>query len=213
MELHGYWRSSASYRVRIALYLKGIDFEYKAVHLVKDGGEQKTPAYAALNPAQLVPTLIDGDLQLNQSLAIMEYLDSKTESPALVPADPREAAIVRMLAYDMACDLQPLTNLRVLQYLTGTLEVSDTERTDWIHHWITRTFTAFEARLAQHAGTYCVGDNVSLADVCLVPQVYNAKRFAVDLTPYPRLMGVYERLQELPAFQQARPDVQPDADL
>lgn len=212
MELHGYWRSSASYRVRIALYLKGIDFEYKAVHLVKDGGEQRTPEYAALNPAQLVPTLIDGDLKLNQSLAIIEYLDTLSE-PALVPSDAKKAAIVRMLAYDMACDLQPITNLRVLQYLTGTLEVSDTARNDWIHHWITRNFSAFETRLAEHAGIYCVGDEVSLADVCLVPQVYNAQRFKVDLTPYPRLMGVYERLLELPAFQKAGPEVQPDADL
>ncbi|MGX5914245.1 maleylacetoacetate isomerase [Aliidiomarina sp. Khilg15.8] len=211
MELHGYWRSSASYRVRIALHLKGIDFEYKAVHLVKDGGEQKKPEYAALNPAQLVPTLIDGDLKLNQSLAIMEYLDTKA-GPALVPDDPKKAAIVRMLAYDMACDLQPITNLRVLQYLTGTLDVSDAARKDWIHHWINRTFNAFEARLEEHGGIYCVGDEVSLADVCLVPQIYNAERFAVDLSPYPRLMGVYRRLQELPAFQKARPDVQPDAD-
>lgn len=211
MELHGYWRSSASYRVRIALHLKGIDFEYKAVHLVKNGGEQRTPQYAALNPAQLVPTLIDGDLKLNQSLAIIEYLDTLS-GPALVPSDAKKAAVVRMLAYDMACDLQPITNLRVLQYLTGTLEVSDTARNDWIHHWINRNFSAFEARLAEHAGIYCVGDEVSLADVCLVPQVYNAQRFKVDLTPYPRLMGVYERLLELPAFQKAGPEVQPDAD-
>src|SRR5690554_5377620 len=127
MILHGYWRSSASYRTRIALQVKGIDYEYAPVHLVKDGGEQKTVAYRQLNPAGLVPTLVDGDFRLNQSLAIIEYLESVQPEPALIPKDPKQAAIVRMLALDMTADLQPITNLRVLQYLTGTLKVSDSE--------------------------------------------------------------------------------------
>lgn len=210
MKLYGYWRSSASYRVRIALHLKQLEFEYKAVHLVKDGGEQKRDEYAQLNPAKLVPTLVDGDFELNQSLAIIEYLDAKAE-PRLVPADPQEAAVVRMLALDMACDLQPITNLRVLQYISGTLEGGDAGRQTWIEHWVSAAFAAFEKRLEKHAGICCVGDEVTLADVCLVPQVYNAMRFNVDLTPYPTLLKVYESLQQLEAFQKAAPEQQPDA--
>lgn len=210
MQLFGYWRSSASYRVRIALYLKQLPFEYKSVHLVKDGGEQKSTPYNALNPAQLVPTLVDGDFQLNQSLAIIEYLDSLAE-PALIPAEPKRAAVARMLAQDLACDLQPITNLRVLQYISGPLSASDQQRQDWICHWTDKAFTAFETRLKQFAGQYCVGDSVTLADICLVPQVYNAKRFGVDLTPYPKLMQVYHELQQLEAFQKAAPERQPDA--
>lgn len=210
MKLYGYWRSSASYRVRIALYLKGLDFEYEPVHLVKDGGEHKLEAYGKLNPAHLVPTLVDGDFELNQSLAIIEYLDALA-GPLLVPADPKRAAIVRMLALDMACDLQPIANLRVLQYVSGVLEAGDVGRQAWIEHWVTKAFAAFEKRLEKHAGVYCVGDTVSLADVCLVPQVYNAKRFNVDLSPFPKLMQVYENLQQLEAFQKAAPEQQPDA--
>lgn len=210
MKLYGYWRSSASYRVRIAMYLKELDFEYVPVHLVKDGGEHKLDAYGALNPAHLVPTMVDGDFELNQSLAIIEYLDTLAE-PLLVPADAKQAAVVRMLALDMACDLQPLTNLRVLQYVSGVLDAGDAGRQAWIEHWVTTAFTAFEKRLQKHAGTYCVGDRVSLADVCLVPQVYNAKRFNLDLSAYPTLMRVYQNLQQLPAFQRAAPEQQPDA--
>lgn len=212
MKLYGYWRSSASYRTRIAMHLKGLSFDSMPVHLVRDGGEQKKAAYTELNPVGLVPTLVDGDLVLNQSLAIIEYLDAKHPESRLIPADPKQAAVVRSLALDMAAELQPITNLRVLQYLTGTLGVSDEARLEWIHHWVATTFAAFEERLGQYAGQYCVGDTVTLADVCLVPQVYNAKRFQVDLSPYPLLMGVYERLQALPAFQQAQPEAQPDAE-
>lgn len=210
MKLYGYWRSSASYRVRIALHLKQLEFDYKAVHLVKDGGEQKRDEYAQLNPAKLVPTLVDGDFELNQSLAIIEYLDSKA-GPKLVPTDPQQAAIVRMLALDMACDLQPITNLRVLQYVSGTLEAGDAGRQAWIEHWVAAAFSAFEKRLEKYAGICCVGDEVTLADVCLVPQVYNAMRFNLDLSPYPTLMRVYESLQQLEAFQKASPEQQVDA--
>ena len=210
MKLYGYWRSSASYRVRIALHLKQLEFEYEPVHLVKDGGEHKQEAYAQLNPAKLVPTLVDGDFELNQSLAIIEYLDSKA-GPSLVPSDPKQAAVVRMLALDMACDLQPIANLRVLQYVSDTLKGGDEGRQAWIEHWVSTAFSAFEKRLEKHAGLCCVGDEVTLADVCLVPQVYNAKRFNVDLSAYPTLMKVYDNLQHIEAFQKAQPDQQPDA--
>lgn len=216
-KLYGYWRSSASYRVRIALALKGIQYEYVPVHLLRDGGEQKSAGYQQLNPAQLVPTLevLDPDsgkvLCLNQSLAIIEYLDAIAPETRLVPAQPAQAAIVRMLALDMAADLQPVTNLRVLQALTTDFGLPDNAKGAWIQLWVTRTFAAFEKRLDMHAGRYCVGDTVSLADVCLIPQVYNARRFGVDLTPYPRLLQVVAHLEQLPAFQAAAPEVQMDA--
>lgn len=211
MKLYGYWRSSASYRVRIALALKGLEYDYIPVHLIKDGGEQKLPAYSALNPAQLVPTLENGDVKLNQSLAIIEYLDQMYPDTRLIPSDPVQAATVRMLALDMAAELQPITNLRVLQYLMGTLDAGEEGKLAWIHHWVSKAFTTFEARLQSTAGRFCVGDEVTLADICLVPQVYNALRFNVDLSPYPKLMTVYENLNVLPAFKQAKPEAQPDA--
>ncbi|RUO78126.1 maleylacetoacetate isomerase [Idiomarina seosinensis] len=211
MKLYGYWRSSASFRVRVALYLKGLPFDYSPVHLVKDGGEQHLPAYRKLNPAGLVPSLVDGDVTLNQSLAIIEYLDERYAQHPLLPAAAVDRAKVRALAYDLACELQPVTNLRVLQYLTGTLSCSDQQRNDWIHHWIEKSFTAFEQRLTETAGEYCYGDSVTLADVCLLPQVYNAQRFKVALDAYPTLMAVHDRLQRLTAVQQARPENQPDA--
>ncbi|MGM0525550.1 MAG: maleylacetoacetate isomerase [Pseudomonadota bacterium] len=211
MKLYGYWRSSASFRVRVALYLKGLPFDYSPVHLVKDGGEQHLPAYRKLNPAGLVPSLVDGDVTLNQSLAIIEYLDDRYAQHPLLPAAAVDRAKVRALAYDLACELQPVTNLRVLQYLTGTLSCSDQQRNDWIHHWIEKSFTAFEQRLTETAGEYCYGDSVTLADVCLLPQVYNAQRFNVALDAYPTLMAVHDRLQQLTAVQQARPENQPDA--
>ncbi|RUO21584.1 maleylacetoacetate isomerase [Aliidiomarina haloalkalitolerans] len=216
-KLHGYWRSSASYRVRIALALKGIEYDYVPVHLLRDGGEQKSARYQQLNPAQLVPTLeiantANGEtLCLNQSLAIIEYLDAIYPAVRLIPADPAQAAVVRMLALDMAADLQPVTNLRVLQALTTDFALPETAKGEWIKLWVTRTFAAFEQRLQRYAGHYCYGDHVTLADVCLVPQVYNAKRFGVDLTPYPNLQRVIANLEALPALQMAAPEAQVDA--
>lgn len=217
MKLYGYWRSSASYRVRIALALKGLAYTYSPVHLLKAGGEQKGAEYSRLNPAKLVPTLAvtdpntGEDLTLNQSLAIIEYLDASFPGPRLVPESPVDAALVRTLALDMAADLQPITNLRVLQYLTGELAQPDASKQAWITHWVTEAFTAFEKRLQSTAGKYCVGDTVTLADVCLIPQVYNAKRFNIDLRPYPRLCAVVEALEVLPAFIAAQPENQIDA--
>ncbi|NWO02706.1 MAG: maleylacetoacetate isomerase [Idiomarinaceae bacterium] len=211
MKLYGYWRSSASYRVRIALNLKGLAYEYEPVHLVKDGGQQHSEAYRKLNPARLVPTFIDGDVRLNQSLAIIEYLEECYPDTPLLPSAPTDKAKARALAYDLACELQPVTNLRVLQYLTGELNCSDEQRSAWIANWVEKSFTAFEQRLTEYAGDYCYGNSVTLADICLIPQVYNAQRFNLDLTSYPTLMAVHERLQALDAVQQARPENQADA--
>ena len=213
LTLYTYWRSSAAYRVRIALALKGLDATQIPVHLLKDGGQQRAEPYKALNPAQLVPTLQHDALTLNQSLAIIEYLDAVYPQLPLLPEDPAAAAVVRALALDIACDIHPLNNLRVLQYLTSTLGVSEQQKTDWIQHWLRQGFAALEQRLALTAGQYCVGDQVTLADLCLVPQVYNALRFAVDLTPYPQIQKVYQQCLLLPAFVSASPEQQPDAQI
>jgi maleylacetoacetate isomerase len=213
LNLYTYWRSSAAYRVRIALALKNLSVTQIPVHLLKDGGQQKSEAYRALNPAMLVPTLQHDALTLNQSLAIIEYLDATFPEHPLLPAVPAEAAIVRALALDIACDIHPLNNLRVLQYLTTTLGISEQQKTDWILHWLRQGFTALELRLAQTAGIYAVGDQVTLADICLVPQVYNALRFQLDLGPFPLIQRVYQQCLTLPAFACAAPEQQPDAQI
>jgi maleylacetoacetate isomerase len=211
LTLYTYWRSSAAYRVRIALALKELTANHIPVHLLKDGGQQKAEPYRGLNPAMLVPTLQHDDLTLNQSLAIIEYLDATFPRQPLLPAEPAQAAVVRALALDIACDIHPLNNLRVLQYLTGTLCISDQQKTDWILHWLRQGFTALEQRLNQTAGLYACGDTVTLADVCLVPQVYNALRFQLDLTPFPQIVRIYQQCMTLPAFIAAAPEQQADA--
>lgn len=211
MKLYGYWRSSAAYRVRIALNLKQLSFDNLPVHLIKDGGEQHSPIYKALNPAELVPAFIDGDMSVNQSLAIIEYLEEMYPQPALLPQEPAARAQVRALALDIACDIHPLNNLRVLQYLTGPLALSEAQKLDWIKHWLNLGFTALEHRLSQCAGQFCYGDEVSLADLCLVPQVYNALRFSLDMSLYPTISAVYHHCQQLAAFALAAPEQQPDA--
>ncbi|RUO81196.1 maleylacetoacetate isomerase [Idiomarina tyrosinivorans] len=213
MKLYGYWRSSASYRTRIALNLKGLGYDYEPVHLVKDGGQQKQPAYQQLNPAQLVPTLVDGDVVLNQSLAIIEYLNEEYPDPALLPTAAKDKALVRAMAYDVACELQPLTNLRVLQYLTGPLGLAEEQKIAWVKNWFATCFSGLEKRLQKHSGEYCFGDAVTLADVCLVPQMYNAERFQVDLSDYPLIATISQRLKALPAFAEAAPERQPDAQI
>lgn len=212
MDLYGYWRSSASYRVRIALAVKQLDFNYHAVHLLKDGGQQHQAAYQQLNPAELVPTLVDGEVTLNQSLAIIEYLEECYPTRTLLPGDAGQRAKIRAFALDLAADLQPLINLRVQQFLKQQLKIGDEANSQWLQHWFKTSFTALEKRLEQTAGDYCFGDQVTLADVCLVPQVYSAERFAPDLSPYPILSAVYQRLQALPEFRQAHPSAQPDAE-
>ncbi|WNO61434.1 maleylacetoacetate isomerase [Rheinheimera sp. MMS21-TC3] len=211
MKLYGYWRSSAAYRVRIALNLKQLSYDNIPVHLVKNGGEQHSVDYKALNPAELVPTLLDNDLSLNQSLAIIEYLEQKYPEPRVLPTDAAAKAQARALALDIACDIHPLNNLRVLQYLTGPLALSDEQKHAWIIHWLEVGFSGFEQRLATCAGQFCVGDEVTMADICLVPQVYNAKRFGLDMVPYPRINAIVEHCQQLEAFKLAAPEAQPDA--
>ncbi|AUD59842.1 MULTISPECIES: maleylacetoacetate isomerase [Shewanella] len=215
MKLYGYWRSSAAYRVRIALNLKGISAEQLSVHLVRDGGEQHKAAYTALNPLELVPTLtLDDELDmdaLSQSLAIIEYLDEIHPQTPLLPASALERAHVRAMALTVACEIHPLNNLRVLQYLTQTLGVDEAAKNTWYHHWVASGFAALETLLIRHSGRYCFGDTVTLADLCLVPQVYNAQRFNVDLTPYPNIMRVWAECNQLEAFADAAPERQADA--
>ncbi|MCS6135429.1 maleylacetoacetate isomerase [Shewanella baltica] len=215
MKLYGYWRSSAAYRVRIALNLKGISAEQLSVHLVRDGGEQHKAVYSALNPLELVPTLtLDDELDadaLSQSLAIIEYLDEIHPQSPLLPASALERAHVRAMALTVACEIHPLNNLRVLQYLTQTLGVDEAAKNTWYHHWVASGFAALETLLVRHSGRYCFGDTVTLADLCLVPQVYNAQRFNVDLTPYPNIMRVWAECNQLEAFADAAPERQADA--
>ncbi|WCP68335.1 maleylacetoacetate isomerase [Vibrio tubiashii] len=209
--LYGYWRSSAAYRVRIALNLKELSYQQRSIHLVKNGGEQRSADYQKLNPNQLVPVLVDGDVTLNQSLAIIDYLDEIYPEVVLTPLDKERRYIVKSLAQDIAIDIHPLNNLRVLQYLSGELSVEEEAKTRWYRHWIEQGFTALEKRLNLCSGKYSVGDEVTLVDACLVPQVYNAKRFDVDLTAYSNIVRVTTSLNELDAFKRAAPEVQPDA--
>ena len=211
--LYGYWRSSAAYRVRIALNLKGIAYEQASVHLVRDGGEQHRPDYRALNPQGLVPALRTGDGLITQSLAIVEYLDETVPEPPLLPTGALGRAHVRSLAPIIACDIHPLQNLRVLQYLTGELGVSDEQRLAWIRRWIETGLGALEARLANSpdTGTYCHGETPGLADLCLVPQLYNAVRFECELGVWPTVARINEACLALDAFRAAVPEAQPDA--
>lgn len=214
IHLHGYWRSSASYRVRIALHLKQLDYNYIPVHLVQDGGQQKSDAYTRLNPSMLVPTLVDDDedIVLNQSLAIIEYLDEKY--PATLPLLPQhtlDRARVRALAYDIACDVQPVANLRVLNKLKDDYAATQEQVTAWSQEWMTKGFDALESRLKTRAGKYCYGYELTIADVCLIPQVYNAQRFNVAMDKYPLINKIYENCNELEAFQKAAPEAQVDA--
>ncbi len=211
--LHTYFRSSASYRVRIALHLKGLQATHIPVHLVRDGGEQLQPAFRALNPLALVPVFSEDGMRVSQSLAILEYLEEKYPGTPLLPPGLADRAHVRQLALVIACEIHPLNNLRVLKYLTGTLGVADAAKSDWIKHWIAQGFEALEAELAAagNTGGFCFGDTPTMADCCLVPQVFNARRFDVDLSPYPTLLTIDERCAALPAFQQAHPSAQADA--
>ena len=213
LRLYSYWRSSAAYRVRIGLNLKGLRYETVPVHLVRDGGEQHQPEYAALNPQQVVPTLTHGVRVIRQSLAILEYLDEAWPSPRLLPMTARDRARVRSLALLVAADIHPLNNLRVLQYFENTWSVPQGEREEWVKHWIVEGFQAMESLLANDAatGVYCHGQAPGLADCCLVPQVYNARRFGVDMAAFPTIARIEAACLELPAFAEARPEKQPDA--
>ena len=204
--LHDYYRSSASYRVRIALNLKGVDYEQRAVNLA--AGDQKDNAFKALNPQGFVPMLeIDGH-RLTQSLAICDYLDARFEANPFVPSDPAERSHVLALALTVACDIHPLNNLRILKYLGGPMGQADEARDRWYRHWVTEGLCALEALAAPRAGAFLVGDQPSLADICLVPQLYNARRFAVPLAAYPTLRRADETASAHAAFAEAHPDRQ-----
>lgn len=214
LKLYGYWRSSASYRVRIALNVKGLAYETIPVHLVKDGGQQHRPAYRALNPQGRVPLLVDGDFKLGQSLAIFGYLESQYPEPALLPADPRQRARVWQFCEAINADIQPLHNLGPLGYLSREFGISEEQKLAWIRHWIDRGLSALEQDIAdQPERAYVFGDAPSYADCCLVPQLYAARRFGGDLTKYPRLAALATRLEQQPAFFTAHPEQQPDANL
>ena len=213
LTLYSYWRSSAAYRVRIGLNLKGLDYALVPVHLVRDGGQQHAPGYAALNPQQLVPALRDGERVLTQSLAILEYIEETRPQPPLLPVDAAGRARVRALAQLVACDIHPLNNLRVLQFFDRQWNVPQAERDDWVLYWMREGFAAMETMLAASpdTGRYCHGDMPGLADCCLLPQLYNARRFTLDLAPFPTLRRIEAACLQLPAFDAARPENQPDA--
>ncbi|XP_033498645.1 maleylacetoacetate isomerase isoform X1 [Epinephelus lanceolatus] len=206
--LHGYFRSSCSWRVRIAFALKGIEYDQAPVNLIKDGGQQLTEQYKALNPMQQVPAVeIDG-ITLSQSLAVIQYIDETRPGPRLLPVDPKKRAQVRMISDVIASGIQPLQNLYVIQKIGA-------EKVQWAQHFIERGFQALEPILKQTAGKYCVGDEISMADICLVPQVYNAERFKVDVGQYPTIKRLNQTLLEIEAFKVSSPSCQPDtpADL
>ncbi len=212
MQLYTYFRSSAAFRVRIALAVKGLAAEPRYTHLRR--GEQRLPAYRDVNPQGLVPALAVEGTVLTQSLAILEYLEERHPAPPLLPTDSRDRAQVRALALAIACDVHPLNNLRVLDYLRQRLDQPQAAVDDWVRHWIAEGFGALEvsARRLSGDGRHLFGDSVTLADVCLVPQVYNARRFNVEMTPYPTLAAISTALEALPAFAAARPEAQGDAE-
>ena len=213
LRLFSYWRSSAAYRVRIGLNIKGLPYEIVPVHLLRDGGEQHADDYRTANPQGMVPVLQHGHRMLRQSMAILEYLDEMWLQPALLPVVARDRQRVRALAQMVACDVHPLNNLRVMRYFENTWHVPQTERDGWIRHWIVEGFTALEAMLVDSpsTGPYCDGSMPTLADCCLIPQVYNARRFGVDLAAFPLIQRIEQACLALPEFDAARPELQPDA--
>jgi maleylpyruvate isomerase len=214
MKLYDYFRSSAAYRVRIGLKLKGLDYESVPVHLLRDGGEQLKPGYRAINPSALVPALQDHGATITQSLAILEYLDEEHPMVPLMPRDALGRARVRSLALMVACDIHPINNLRVLRYLVKQAGLSEEAKNAWYVHWVAEGFEALEAHLdgSGDTGRFCHGDAPTIADCFLVPQVFNAMRFNIDLAPYPTIARIEEACRALPAFVAAHPAQQGDAE-
>jgi len=212
VKLFSYYRSSAAWRVRIALSHKAIPHGTVPVHLVRDGGQQHSESYREMNPQGLVPALVDEDRAFAQSLAIIEYLEETHPAPPLLPQDFAGRAVVRGMALGIACDIHPLQNLRVLNYLRGPLELGDGPVAEWVRHWITAGLRPLEELARRHGDGrhYLYGESVTLADVCLVPQMYNARRYYCDMTPFPALVAIDGHLQLLPAFAATRPEAQPD---
>ncbi len=210
MRLYNYFRSSASYRVRIALALKGLDYDYQSVHLPKN--EQFNESYAAVSATRLVPTLVDGDNALTQSLAIIEYLDEMHSAPPLLPHDAAGRVRVRALALDIACEIHPLNNLRVLRYLVKDLKIGEDDKNRWYRHWVETGLETVERQLNDpRTGTFCHGDAPTVADITLVPQIFNAQRFDCRLDHVPTVMRVFEACMKLPAFDLTQPSKCPDA--
>jgi maleylacetoacetate isomerase len=214
VKLYSYFRSSASYRVRIALALKGLAYEYAAVHLLKGGGQQLSSVYRELNADGLVPTFEDGPNVLTQSLAIVEYLDELYPVPPLLPAAATDRAYVRSVALQVACEIHPVNNLRVLRRLKEQFGISDEHKSAWYRHWIDVGFSSLETLLAgdKRVGDFVLGAIPTIADICLVPQVWNARRFNIPLESYPTIQRIYDNASALPAFQQAEPGNQPDSE-
>jgi len=214
LKLYNYYRSSASFRVRIALKLKGLNYDYVPVHLTRGGGEQFAPEFKSLNADALIPVLDDDGRVLTQSLAIIEYLDETHPEPPLMPALPLDRAYVRGFALTIACEIHPLNNLRVLRYLVEELGASEDSKNTWYRHWVEQGLAALEARLVaeRRNGRHVLGDQVSIADVVLVPQVFNARRFDCRLDHVPTLMRIFDHCMEMPAFADAQPSRQPDAE-
>jgi maleylacetoacetate isomerase len=214
MKLYTFFRSSASYRVRIALNLKGLKYEQAPIHLRRGGGEQLSAAYKAINPQALVPALEDGGKILTQSLAIIEYLEERYPQPPLLPRDPADKAVVRSMALLIACEIHPIQNLRVLQYVKREYNQSDEQVNRWAQHWINLGLAALEQMIVAQPrrGKFCLGDTPTLADICLVPQLGNARRYGCDLSPYPAIIEIEKNCMALPAFADAAPEKQPDAE-
>ena len=214
LKLYSYWRSSAAYRVRIALNLKELPYELIPISLVNNGGEQHSKAFRELNPQELLPVLVDGRRAIRQSMAIIEYLEESYDGERnLLPSMKRSRARVRAIAQAVACDIHPLNNLRVLKYLENDLGLPVEEREIWVRHWICHGFRAVEEMLGDDpsTGTFCEGDTPGMADLCLIPQVYNAVRFDVDMTAFPTIHRIHRECEALEAFRDARPENQPDA--
>ncbi|MCG9564068.1 maleylacetoacetate isomerase [Vibrio chagasii] len=219
--LYGYWRSSAAYRVRIGLNLKQLSYESKSVHLVRNGGEQHDPQYRELNASELVPVLVDGEVKLNQSLTILQYLDENylcesSSNTLLIPEQTPLRYQALGMAQDIAMEIHPLNNLRVLQYLERELSCEQEAKMDWLHHWMSQGFHALEEKLAKHRkvhgdSVYSLTDSPCIVDICLVPQVYNALRFDLDMSPYPLINSIVAACNKLPAFIEAMPENQADA--
>nr|WP_168879754.1 maleylacetoacetate isomerase [Rhizobium sp. P28RR-XV]NLR88178.1 maleylacetoacetate isomerase [Rhizobium sp. P28RR-XV] len=211
MQFYGYFRSSSAYRCRIAFNLKGVSYEFRSVHLRKDGGQQKSPAYRSLNPQALVPTLKTGAFHLTQSLAIIEWLDETQPGPKLLPHEADLRAKVRAFAQVIACDVHPLQNLRVLDYLKADFGADRAALDAWCRRWITDGLSACETLLSEYGSSpFCFGEHPTLADICLVPQIFSAQRFGVDLGAMPRLRAIHQACEALPAFSEAHPKRQPD---
>jgi maleylacetoacetate isomerase len=214
MKLYTFFRSSASYRVRIALNLKGVSYEQVPIHLRRGGGEQLMAAYRAINPQALVPALEDNGKILTQSLAIIEYLDEKFPNPPLLPKDPADKAIVRSMALAIACEVHPIQNLRVLNYVKATYNQSDAQVNQWAQHWIDLGLSALQEMIVAQPkhGNFCFGTSPTLADICLIPQLGNARRYGCDLSKYPTILEIEKNCDALPAFADAAPEKQPDAE-